>query len=196
MRELIFATNNKHKLEEVSQLLKGVVKILSLKDIGFEGEIPETQNTIAGNSLQKVQFIYSLYKKDCFADDTGLEVEALNGEPGVRSARYASEDPDFELNMEKLLKNMEGIKNRRARFLTVITLLIDGNLYQFEGEVWGHIAEEPRGEHGFGYDPVFIPDGYDKTFAEMTLEEKNKISHRAKAVKKLVDFLKNYLKNN
>ena len=189
MQKILFVTNNQHKLQEARQILSGKFDVLSLKHIGFEGEIPETQSTIEGNAIQKVQFIYDRYKTDCFADDTGLVVPALGGEPGVYSARYAGENATFEDNMNLLLEKMKDIKDRKAYFITVIALIKDGKLYTFEGRVDGVITTVPRGEKGFGYDPVFLPEGYDKTFAEMTAEEKNKISHRGRAVRKLAEFL-------
>ncbi len=190
--KLIFATNNKHKLEEVKNILNNKFEILSLKNINCFGEIPETQDTIEGNASQKANFIYEKYKIDCFADDTGLEIEALNGEPGVYSARYAGENCTFEDNVRKVLSKMKNVKNRNARFKTVISLIIDGKEYLFEGTVNGKITENKKGISGFGYDPIFMPEGYNKTFAELTPEEKNKISHRGIATRKLIDFLKNY----
>ncbi len=189
MQKILFVTNNKHKLQEARQILSGKFEVLSLKEIGFEGDIPETQPTIEGNAIQKVRFIYDRYKTDCFADDTGLIVSALGGEPGVYSARYAGENATFEDNMNLLLEKMKDIKDRKAYFVTVIALIKDGKLYTFEGRVDGVITTTPRGEKGFGYDPVFLPDGYDKTFAEMTAEQKNKISHRGRALEKLAGFL-------
>ncbi len=193
--ELIFVTNNKNKLAEIKYILGNDYKILSLKDIGFEGDIAETSDTIAGNSLQKTKFIYDKYGKNCFGDDTGLVVEALNGEPGVYSARYAGENATYEDNVNKLLKEMENIENRKAYFITVITLFLDGKMYQFEGRVDGTITTHKRGSENFGYDPIFLPDGFFKTYAEMSIDEKNKISHRSIAVQKMVDFLKNYKKD-
>lgn len=189
MTKLTFATNNKNKIKEVSKLIPGNLNILSLEDINCKEEIPETQGTIKGNAFQKAEYVKENYKYDCFADDTGLEVDALNGAPGVRSARYAGEKCSSEDNVRKLLKELKGKPNRRARFRTVIALIIDEEKYSFEGVVEGSITEEKRGGEGFGYDPVFLPDGYDQTFAEMPLELKNKISHRAKATKQLVAFL-------
>ena len=193
--ELIFVTNNKNKLAEIKRILGNDFKILSLKDIGFEGDIAETSDTIAGNSLQKTKFIYDKYGKNCFGDDTGLVVEALNGEPGVYSARYAGENATYEDNVNKLLKEMKNIENRKAYFITVITLFLDGKMYQFEGRVDGIITTNKRGSENFGYDPVFLPDGFSQTYAEMSIDEKNKISHRSIAVQKMVDFLKNYKKD-
>lgn len=187
--KLVFATNNLHKHEEVSNILKNKINILSLNDIGCNIDIPETANTLEGNALIKSQFIYNNYKMNCFADDTGLEVEILKGAPGVLSARYAGNDHDSEANMLKLLHNLEGKENRKAQFRTVISLIIDGNKYLFEGIVRGEITNEKKGNSGFGYDPIFIPEGYDKTFAELGHEIKNKMSHRALAINKLCKFL-------
>ncbi len=187
---IIFATNNKHKLEELSAILEGKFKVLGLKDIGFEGEIPETGSTLAENAYQKSHFIYERFGLDCFSDDTGLEVDALGGRPGVRSARFAGDNSSYAENVDKLLRELKGKKDRSARFRTVISLILKGKEYQFEGSVEGSITEERHGEKGFGYDPVFLPDGYNQTFAEMPASRKNKISHRARAVAKLVAFLK------
>jgi XTP/dITP diphosphohydrolase len=189
-KQLVFATNNKHKLEEVGDILGERVDILSLNDIDCHDDIPETADTLEGNALIKARYIYNKYHKNCFADDTGLEVEVLGGEPGVYSARYAGGDGhDSEANMTKLLKNLEGKDNRNAQFRTVVALIIDGEEHLFEGIVKGKIIEERRGGKGFGYDPIFIPEGYDKTFAELGEEVKNTISHRARAVNKLALFL-------
>lgn len=188
-RKLVFATNNLHKLNEVSTILENKIELLSLNDINCHIDIPETSNTLEGNALLKAQYIYSNYKLNCFADDTGLEVEALNGEPGVYSARYAGDIHNSEANMLKLLHNMENKENRQAQFRTVISLILDETEYQFEGIIKGKIITEKRGSSGFGYDPIFIPEGYDKTFAELGDEIKNKISHRAQAVNKLCKFL-------
>ncbi len=190
-KKIIFATNNPHKLKEIKEILGDGFDIVSLKELEFSGDIPETGKTLLENASQKSHFIYDKYGGDCFADDTGLEVDALNGEPGVYSARYAGENCSYSDNVNKLLKEMEGKSDRRARFKTVISLILDDKEYFFEGTVEGKITEQPRGDSGFGYDPVFMPDGYNITFAEMSPEEKNKISHRGKAVKKLVEFLKN-----
>lgn len=190
-RKLVFATNNAHKLEEISAILGDKVEILSLKDIHCQVDIPETADTLEGNSLLKAQYIREHYGMDCFADDTGLEVEALNGAPGVYSARYAGgEGHDSEANMKRLLKELEEKKNRKARFRTVIALILNGEVHQFEGTVEGHILREKRGSSGFGYDPVFVPEGYTESFAELGEEIKNQISHRARAVQKLAEFLK------
>lgn len=190
MTTLCFATNNKGKLDEIKALLEGKYHILSLADIGCNEELPETQATIEGNSRQKAECIWNKYKVNCFADDTGLEVYALNGSPGVISARYAGEKCTTEDNMNLLLKNMANISSRQARFKTCITLIINGSISQFEGIVKGEILREKKGNQGFGYDPIFQPQGYTLTFAELDMEEKNKISHRGKAVRALADFLK------
>lgn len=191
MRKLVFATNNRHKLEEVGDVLKDQLEILSLKEINCFDDIPETADTLEGNALLKAKHIYDNYGFDCFADDTGLEVEALDGRPGVYSARYAGEDQNAARNMEKLLRELEGQPNRRARFRTVVALIEGGIVSYFEGKIEGKIIEQQRGSTGFGYDPVFVPDGYSQTFAELGSEQKNKISHRALAVKELINFLKN-----
>lgn len=189
-RKLVFATNNSHKLKEVSAILGNQIELLSLADINCHTDIPETADTLEGNALLKSQFIYSNYQLDCFADDTGLEVEALNGAPGVYSARYAGgEGHNAEANMLKLLLEMKDKENRKAQFRTVISLILDGKEYQFEGVVNGMIITEKKGDSGFGYDPIFIPEGYNETFAELGDEIKNKISHRAQAVHKLCEFL-------
>lgn len=190
MKTLVFATNNAHKLEEVRAILGNDFQIASLKEIGCHDDIPETADTLEGNAMQKAQYIKEKFGMDCFADDTGLEVEALNNAPGVFSARYAGPGHDSEANMKKLLSEMQGKENRKARFRTVIALLLDGKEYTFEGIVKGNIIEEKRGGSGFGYDPIFVPEGYDLTFAELGNDIKNKISHRAEAVKKLSAFLK------
>ena len=195
--EIIFATNNLHKVEEISALLGEDFKLLGLKDLQIEEEIPEDHHTLEENASQKAWYINERTGRNCFADDTGLEVDTLDGAPGVYSARYSRiGDPLFPLmepaegNIKKLLLKMEGERDRSARFRTVISLVLDGKEYQFEGVIEGHITEKPSGAKGFGYDPVFIPAAYDITFAEMDLEVKNKISHRALAVAQLVDFLK------
>jgi len=188
--ELVFATNNKHKLKELQTILGNSFRLLSLNDIGCFEEIPEEQPTLEGNARQKAQHVYEKFGYPCFADDTGLEISALNGEPGVFSARYAGEEKDSNANMNKVLKKMAKINNRKARFRTVISLIENSREEQFEGLVEGEIIREKRGDSGFGYDPIFLPGGFDKTFAEMNLEEKNKISHRGRAVEKLIRFLK------
>lgn len=192
--EFVFATNNKHKLEEVRELLKGdgLVKVLSMSDIGCFDDIEETGFTLEDNSLIKAKHVWNKYGKNCFADDTGLEIEALDGRPGVYSARYAGEGCSFRDNVLKVLKEMEGVENRRACFRTVVTLVFDGEIYQFEGRVDGRILCEETGVGGFGYDPLFVPDGYDESFAEMSLEQKNGISHRGLAMNKLVNWIVNY----
>ncbi len=187
--KLCFATNNGHKLGEVNALLNGKIELVSLKEIGCAEELAETTGTISGNSQQKAEYVFKNYSVNCFADDSGLEVEALNSAPGVDSAIYAGPQRSHDDNMELLLKNLDGITNRRARFVTVITLFLDGKIQQFEGEVKGKILNTRKGNGGFGYDPVFMPDGFLVTLAEMTMEEKNKISHRAKAIEKLVKFI-------
>lgn len=190
MKELIFATNNKHKLLEVSEMLNSIVKIESLAEAGLSGEIPETATTLEGNALQKAQWVYERTGRDCFADDTGLEVEALDGRPGVYSARYAGEHCSFDDNINKMLSEMEGKTNRRACFRTVICLLENGVPRYFEGRVDGEILTERYGTEGFGYDPIFMPDRFAVSFAEMPLEVKNHISHRGHAVAKLTEYLK------
>ncbi len=187
--ELIFATNNLHKLTEIQSIVSKNFTIKSLHEIGCTEDIAETAPTLQGNALLKAQYIYDRFGKNCFADDTGLEVEALDGRPGVFSARYATNGHDFEANIDKVLEELTGIENRKARFRTVIALILDGSVQYFEGIVNGEIITERKGVKGFGYDPVFLPDGYEQTFAEMPLDEKNKISHRARAVSKLVEFL-------
>ena len=190
MKKLVFATNNAHKLEEIRAILGDKVEILSLNDINSHADIPETADTLQGNAALKAQYIYENYGLDCFADDTGLEVEALNGAPGIYSARYADgEGHDSEANMKKLLSEMQDKENRKARFRTVICLIEDGKEHFFEGIVNGSIIRERKGGAGFGYDPIFMPDGYSETFAEMGNDEKNKISHRARAVQKLCEYL-------
>lgn len=193
MMKLVFATNNAHKLEEVSAMLGDAFELLSLNDIDCHTDIPETADTLEGNARLKASFIYRNYGMNCFADDTGLEVEALGGAPGVYSARYAGgEGHDSEANMRKLLAKLKGKDNRKARFRTAISLILDGKEYLFEGIVNGEITTEKRGDSGFGYDPVFRPDGYEQTFAELGHEIKNQISHRARAVQKLCEFLKEF----
>jgi XTP/dITP diphosphohydrolase len=189
-KKLVVATNNAHKLEEISAILGNEMELLSLKDIHCNADIPETADTLEGNARQKAMYIHENYGMDCFADDTGLEVEALNGAPGVFSARYAGDGHDSEANMQKLLKELEGKENRKAQFRTAICLIMEGKEYLFEGIVKGHIIEEKRGGAGFGYDPIFVPEGYNQTFAELGNDVKNTISHRARAVEKLCTFLK------
>ena len=188
-KRLVFATNNAHKLEEIRAILGNSIEILSLADIHCHADIPETADTLEGNARQKSRYVYEHYGLDCFADDTGLEVEALNGEPGVYSARYAGDGHNAEANMLKLLQNMEGIENRKAQFRTAFALIINGKEHLFEGIIKGEIIKTRRGNSGFGYDPIFVPEGYSQTFAEMGNELKNKISHRAIATNKLCKFL-------
>ena len=189
MKKIVFATNNQHKLDEVKKITEGLTEIVSLSEINCFDDIPETADTLEGNALQKARYVKEKFGFDCFADDTGLEVEALDNAPGVYSARYAGPDHNSESNMKLLLKNMEGITNRNARFRTVIALLMDGKEYLFDGIVDGVIIDEKRGNSGFGYDPVFVPNGYNETFAQLGSDIKNNISHRATAVLKLHDFL-------
>lgn len=187
--KLVFATNNKHKLHEVQHLLGDSIELLSLNDIGCLEDIPENQPTIEGNAAEKSFYVYNKYGYNCFADDTGLEIEALNGEPGVYSARYAGDEKNPQKNIELVLSKLNKIKSRKARFKTVISLVIDGCETQFEGIVDGEILEERRGATGFGYDPVFKPNESALSFAEMPLNEKNKISHRGRATQKLIEYL-------
>ncbi len=191
MRELVFATNNLHKIEEVAFAVGTEFKLLSLKDIFCEDEIEETGTTFKENASLKTHHIYQKYKVDCFGDDSGLEIEALNGEPGVYSARYAGEHGNPEANTALVLNQLQGADNRKARFKTVISLILKGQEYWFEGTVPGTIRTELSGKQGFGYDPIFQPDGYQVTFAEMPIQEKNSISHRGKAMAQLIAFLKN-----
>mgnify|MGYP000200544142 FL=1 len=187
--KIVFATHNAHKVSEVQAVLGSEYQLVTATEAGITEEIPETQPTIEGNALQKARYVYEHTGLNCFADDTGLEVEALNGAPGVYSARYAGEHVSYADNNVLLLKNLAGCENRKARFRTVIALIVDGKEYLFEGRVEGAIATEPHGEGGFGYDPLFVPEGSQLTFAEMSSEAKNKISHRGRAVAKLVAFL-------
>jgi XTP/dITP diphosphohydrolase len=187
---LCFATNNPGKLKEIKALVGDQYNFLSLADIGCHEELPETQDTIEGNSLQKAEYVWKKYHVNCFADDTGLEVLALNGAPGVISARYAGETCNPEDNIKKLLHEMQKTDDRKARFRTCITLVMDGSVHQFEGTVRGEILKEKTGDKGFGYDPIFKPEGHELSFAQLSLEEKNKISHRGRAVKALIEFLK------
>ena len=189
MKKIVFATNNAHKLREVSEILGDKLQVLSLKNIHCEEDIPETLDTIEGNAHQKAEYIYNNYHVDCFADDTGLEVEALNGAPGVYSARYAGPQHNSKDNIRKLLADMQDKENRNAQFRTAILLIVDGKKHLFEGTIKGKIIRSERGSGGFGYDSVFVPEGFEKTFAELGEEIKNKISHRAIATKKLVKFL-------
>jgi XTP/dITP diphosphohydrolase len=190
MTKIVFATNNSHKLAEIRAMLPQGIDVLSLADINCHVDIPETADTLEGNALQKAQFIYENYGYDCFADDTGLEVDALDGAPGVHTARYAGEQHDTEANTDKLLSELKEKNSRRARFRTIIALIEKGEVHLFEGVVDGEIATERRGADGFGYDPVFIPEDTGKTFAELGVSVKNKISHRARAVCKLMNYLR------
>jgi len=192
MKQLVFATNNQHKVDEMKHALNGRFEIKSLKEAGINIDIPEPFNTLEENAATKSTTIYNLTNADCFSEDTGLEVEALGGEPGVKSARYAGENASFDDNVTKLLAKMENINNRSAQFKTIISLIIDGKEYLFEGICKGTILSNRQGEKGFGYDPIFTPEGSYKSFAEMNMEEKNVYSHRRKAADKLVTFLANY----
>ncbi len=192
--KILFATNNAHKLAEVQAVLGDSYTLVTPRDCGVTEEIPETQPTLEGNALQKARYLYERTGLDCFADDTGLEVEALGGAPGVHSARYATDGHDFAANNRLLLQNLAGEENRRARFRTVVALILGGREYLFEGVVEGQIIDRETGHEGFGYDPLFRPDGYDRTFAQMTTEEKNAVSHRARAVRKLATFLHEYVR--
>lgn len=191
MKKIVFTTNNQHKLDEIRQILGPTFEVLSLNDIGCHEEIPEDYETLQENALQKAKYIAEHYEVDCFADDTGLEVDALNGEPGVHSARYAEgTDHDSQANMNKLLRKLGNNNNRHARFRTVIALIIRNQEEKlFEGIVEGQIAYEKKGTEGFGYDPIFVPDGYDESFAQLGMDIKNNISHRARAVAKLAEYL-------
>jgi XTP/dITP diphosphohydrolase len=191
MKRIVFATHNPNKVSEIRPLLPKTVQVVSLDEIGCVEAIEETAGTLEGNALIKAEYIWTYFRQDCFADDTGLEVEALQGAPGVYSARFAGPDAGAEANMEKLLDLMRGASTRKARFRTVIALILKGRPYYFEGIVEGRILHEPKGAGGFGYDPVFQPDGSSLSFAQMPLEEKNKISHRGRAVQKLCAFLEN-----
>lgn len=193
---LLFATNNKHKLEEIRAIAGNDINILSLKDVNFDGEIPETSPTIASNAIQKAKYLYDKVDFAVFADDTGLEVEALGGAPGVYSARYAGPQATYADNVSKLLHALEGQHNRNARFVTVIALIIGGEIKLFEGVVAGRITNQTQGEGGFGYDPVFMPEGHQLTYAMMSPEQKNKLSHRALATQKLIDYLKSIAKTS
>ncbi len=188
--KLVFATNNRHKLDEVRAIVGDRVEVLSLNDIGCHDDIPETADTLQGNALIKARYIHEKFGVDCFADDTGLEVEALDGAPGVYSARYAGEECDSEANMQKLLQNLTGKSNRNAQFRTVIALIIKGEEKLFNGIVKGTITEEKRGDSGFGYDPVFVPEGFSESFAQMSGDMKNSISHRYRATRELSNYLK------
>lgn len=190
MQPLIFATGNPNKVKEVNQILDGTLEVISMREFGVKEEIPETSDTIEGNALQKARYLVEHYQVNCFSEDTGLEIEALNGAPGVHTARYGGAARTAEANMERVLQELGGEMNRMAQFKTVIALILDGKEYTFEGICKGSILRSQRGAGGFGYDPIFQPWGYDKTFAELPYSEKNKISHRAKAMEKLIAFLK------
>lgn len=189
MKKIIFSTNNEHKLEEVRSILGKYYQVLSLKDIGEDVDIPETGDTLEENAMIKANYLWNKYHINCFSDDTGLEVRALNNAPGVYSARYAGDQKNSSDNVAKLLAELKDKEDRKAQFRTIIALIKDGKKYLFEGKVEGTITDAPKGSSGFGYDPIFQPDGYDKTFAELNLEEKNQISHRARAIQQLVLFL-------
>lgn len=188
---LIFATNNQNKVNELNSILNGIIEVKSLKEAGIEIDIPEPHDTLEENAKEKSSTIFKITKKNCFSEDTGLEIDSLNGEPGVKSARYAEGELIYKNNIDKVLNKMNGIKNRSAQFKTIISLILEEKEYQFEGICKGKITESEIGTNGFGYDGIFIPEGSDKTFAEMSLEEKNKFSHRKKAVTQLIIFLKN-----
>ena len=190
MKQIVFATNNKNKLREMREIMEGLYEVLSLEDIGCHEEIVEDADTIEGNAKIKADFVTNKFHVDCFADDTGLEVEALGGAPGVYSARYAGEHCSYQDNVDKMLAAMKGQTNRKAAFRTCIALNLDGESYYFEGRCDGQITEKQRGTEGFGYDPIFQPDGYDQTFAELGHDVKNAISHRGRATQKLIAFLK------
>ena len=196
MKKIIFATNNLHKLEEVRTILSGKAEIVSLAEIGCTDDIPETAETLRENAALKAKYVYENYRADCFADDTGLEIDALGGKPGVFSARYAGEPSNPVNNVKKVLAEMEGLVNRAAQFRTVITLLEKGEYHHFEGIVKGKISHEPHGNGGFGYDPIFIPEGYTQTFAELSPGVKNAISHRAVAIRKFVEYLDDQINQN
>ena len=191
MREIVFATRNPNKIKEVAAMLSDKVTLIGLDEIGCEEELPETTDTIPGNALQKANYVKKHFNYNCFAEDTGLEVEALNGEPGVHTAYYAGPERDAIANMAKVLSGLENKQNRKARFRTVIALILNDQRYTFEGIVNGKIAFSPQGDGGFGYDPIFIPEGYEQSFGELDKEVKNKISHRARAVEKLIHFFEN-----
>ena len=189
IRKLVFATNNRYKFDEIRNILNDRLELISLRDLNLTENMPEEHYSLEENAMGKALFIYNKSNIDCFSDDTGLEINALNGEPGVHSARYAGDQCNFENNISKVLSKMKGVKNRKARFRTVISLVENGSVINFEGSIYGKIVNKRRGENGFGYDPIFQPDGYKLTFAEMEMNEKNKISHRAKAIAQLVNYL-------
>lgn len=190
MQTIVLATGNPNKVKEIREVLAGAFDIKGLSDIGCTTDLPETSDTLEGNALQKARYVYEHYQLNCFAEDTGLEIEVLHGEPGVYTARYAGSKRDPNDNMDLVLKKLQGSKNRNARFRTVVALIFNGKEYTFEGIVNGSIALQKQGSDGFGYDPIFIPEQYDRTFAEIPLTEKNKISHRGQAIRKLIDFLR------
>lgn len=194
MKKLIFATNNEHKLSEVKQMLNGLFDVIGLQEAGINEDIPENEPTLEGNAETKAQYVHKKLGTNVFADDTGLEIKALNNEPGVYSARYAGKEKDAVANMNKVLESMKGLNERQAQFRTSICLILNNTTYFFEGTVKGNILNTPTGQEGFGYDPIFKPDGYTTSFAEMPMNEKNKISHRGRAIQQLVDFLKNQTK--
>jgi len=187
--KIVFATNNLNKLREIKALMPSNIEIVGLSDIGCSEEIPETGNTLEANAFQKANYVKEHYGYDCFSDDSGLEIESLNGEPGVYSARYAGPEKNAQANMTKILNQLKGVKNRNAQFRTVIALILEGEKILFEGKAIGTISEKEQGEEGFGYDPIFIPENETRSFAQMTMKEKGEISHRGKAVKKLISFL-------
>ena len=189
MKKLIFATHNNHKLREIQEILSGSYQIVGLHELGFSEDIPETADTLEGNAAIKAKYIYDKFGMDCFSDDTGLEISALQGAPGVYSARFAGENCTFEDNMKKVLHLLQGVANRKACFRSVICLILNGESYFFEGRIEGEIIDTQKGTDGFGYDPIFIPDGFTETFAEMPIEKKNSISHRGIATQKLINFL-------
>ncbi|MEZ7838838.1 MAG: XTP/dITP diphosphohydrolase [Flavobacteriales bacterium] len=188
--KIVFATNNPNKLKEIQSLMPAGIEIISLKDIGCTEDIPETGETLEANAFQKARYLKEQYGYDCFADDTGLEVEALNGAPGVYSARYAGPERSAEANMAKILTELDGKENRKAQFRTAVALILNGEEHLFDGKVEGHISEDKQGEEGFGYDPIFLPENNLRSFAQMSMSEKGAISHRGRAVRKLVDFLR------
>jgi len=188
--KLVFATNNPHKIKEIQQAIPAYIQLVSLKEAGINTDIPENQPTIEGNASEKAWYVHTRIRENCFADDTGLEIEALDSRPGVKSARYAGPECDPDKNIDKVLQELDGKDDRRACFRTIISLIIDGKEHQFEGRVDGNILRSGKGGDGFGYDPIFQPEGYDQTFAEMPLSVKNEVSHRGKAVQKVIKFLK------
>lgn len=190
MYTLIFATNNAHKIAEIQSLVGPDFSIIDMKSAGIDIDIPEPHHTLNENALEKAQTIFNITKTNCFSEDTGLEIEAVNGAPGVKSARYAGEDRNFQANIDKVLDQLKNVENRKAQFRTVICLIWEGQTYYFEGICKGHISISMQGEKGFGYDPIFVPEGSNKSFAEMSMEEKNRFSHRQKAVSQLFEFLR------